>query len=237
MKYKLIALTVSLASLLALTGCSDKPTAIMAKVNAQSDAEAAFEYLQVDNVKAARYKLYQGIKADPTAAAPRYTLAYLEEATGHMAQAEKDYLKAISFNPKAGPPHNNYGTFLCHENRVNDALKQFELAIKSQNYYDTATAYENAGLCAMKTGKQKLAKNYFIEAVNTNPYLKHSLFELALISYYEKEYDNAKQYLTQYLTISKSPDPFAQTLKRYLKSKPHPMIKSVLPIPTNETKG
>lgn len=223
--------TVFLAAT-ALVGCSNKPTPMMSLSDAQNDAQAAFQYTLMGNVKAARYQIAQGIQADPNAVAPVYTLAYLEEATGHYKLAEKDFKKAIALKPNSGPAHNNYGTFLCHQNRVKEAVAQFNLAVSAPQYYDTDTAYENAGLCLMKDGSLAQAKQYFQSAVNVNPNLKHSLFELALINYMEKQYGDSSQYLKQYLQATDTPDPFALKLQASLRSH-HPLaLTSILPAPT-----
>ena len=218
---------------LILTGCSDAPktTPIMKLTDAQVDTQAAFEYIEADNPTIARIRIQQALKIDPKAPSPWYVLGYLDEATGQTKQAEADYRHAIRLNRHSGQAHNNYGTFLCHENLIKEAIKQFNIAAHEPHYYNADTAEENAGLCLQRAGKLKQARQFFISATNKNPYLRHSLFELALINYQLHDYDQSKLYLQKYRALTKKPGSGSRTLQAYLKRKHHPPIAGNLPAP------
>ncbi len=224
---------------ISLVGCnSTKPTSIMALTDANSDANAAFQLIQVSNLKAARSKIDQGIAADPTAPAPWYVLGYLEEVSGDEAKADTAFRKAIALAPESGPAHNNYGSFLCHQGRITAALKEFDLAVQKPRYYDLESAYENAGVCALEDGKIDQAKHYFLAAIDQNPYNERSLFELTLLSYDEKNYAKSRDYLNDYFQVIKQTqqpvNPLAQKIDAYLKASTHPELMKFLPLPTDQ---
>ncbi len=216
-----------------ITACSNIPKRkpIMALVQAESDVQAAFTYIDTGNVQAAKIKINEAIEADPKTPYVWDALAYLEEATGLPELAETHYLKAIKVSPKSGPAHNNYGTFLCHRERFDEAIQQFTLAVAEPNYYNPDSAYENAGICALKAGKVDEAKNYFLLAIRTNPHMPHSLFEMALISYQEKDYDHAQFFLNQYKQLVTKTGPLYAKLQAYLNTPNHPDIPAFLPEP------
>lgn len=229
-RYKLFA--VLLLSLV-VAACTNAPKRkpIMALVEAESDVQSAFTYIDAGNAQAARIKINEAIAADPKTPYVWDALAYLEEATGSPDLAEAHYLKAIRISPQSGPAHNNYGTFLCHRERFDEAIHQFMLAIVEPNYYNPDSAYENAGLCALKAGKVDDAKNYFLSAIHINPHMPHSLFEMALISYQEKNYEHAQIFLDQYKQLVTKTGPLYAKLQAYLNRKHHPDIPAFLPEP------
>lgn len=230
---RLNKLSLIVITALALSGCSDAPkqTSIMRLTDAQVDTQAAFGYIQADDPTTARIRLAQAIKIDSKAPSPWYVLGYLDEATGQTDRAEADFKHAIRLNPNSGQAHNNYGTFLCHENRIKEAIREFSIAANEPQYYNADTADENAGLCLQRIGKLKQARNFFIEATNRNPYLRHSLFELALINYQLHDYDQSNTYLQQYKSLTPKLGPGSRKLQAYLKRKHHPLITGNLPAP------
>lgn len=203
----------------------------MALVQAQADVQAAFKYIDTNRFNAARIKIDQALKADPKAPSAWDALAYIEEASGNPELAEHHYLKAIKLNPKSGPSHNNYGTFLCHRERFDEAIKQFTLATSEPNYYNADSAFENAGLCSLKAGNLTGAKKYFLSAVRVNPQLPHSMFELAILFYKEKDYQHASFFLESYRKLVPKTGPLSDKLHAYLKMKDHPKLPAFLPEP------
>jgi type IV pilus assembly protein PilF len=228
-RYKYIILSLGIATL--LTGCSNRPSGIMALTDAQMDAQAAVELINIDHVNSARSKANQAIAMDSNAPSPWYVLGYINEATGDIPAAEKDFKHAIRVKRDSGTAHNNYGTFLCHQNRIDDAINQFNIAAQEPHFYNADTTYENAGLCLQRAGKLAQAREYFIKAVDLNPYLSHSLFELAVINYQLHDYDDARIYLKEYLSTVQKPGPISKTLQAYLKKKHHPPFTQHLPAP------
>ncbi|PHQ78742.1 MAG: hypothetical protein COB66_08280 [Coxiella sp. (in: Bacteria)] len=220
---------------LILAGCSNKPTAIAALTDAQSDSQLGLRLIETHQIAAARAKLTQGIIASSKASSPWYTLGYLEEVVGNNTAANADFRKAIALSPQSGPAHNNYGTFLCHRGKFNAALTQFAIAVKEPKYYDLSAAYENAGLCSLENGKQDTAKSYFLAAVGAAPYMPHSLFELAFIFYNEKNFGQSQYYLDQYLSMIQTPGAKSKQLRAYLKMKKHPALLQFLPEPIIES--
>lgn len=165
-----------------------------AKINTQL---AAF-YIQQGNYDLAKQKLLIALKQNNHYPYTYSVLAYYNEKTGDNESAEKNYRQAIKLAPNDGTFHNNYGRFLCLNKKYTGSLVEFNLAVSDKNYIDTSGAYENAGLCALKIPNDALAEQYFSQAINQNPNLSVSLYELSIIEYQFKKYQLAKMHLWQY---------------------------------------
>src|SRR5947207_10698213 len=88
---------------------------------------------------------------------------------GDKKLANHYYLKSVELAPSRGDIQNNYGTYLCRSGHYQAAIAHFEQAVHDVNYLDMASAYENAGLCALKIPNKVLAKKYFKLAVTMDP--------------------------------------------------------------------
>lgn len=170
------------------------------------NVQLGLEYLHQGNTARAKQKLLLAIQQNPSLRSYG-AMAYFYEQTGDMKQAEQNYLQAISENSVAGAGHNNYGAFLCRQGKYEQAEQQFKLAIADPNYLHTASAYENAGLCALLIPDNTLAQTNFEKAVQQNPRMWSALAQLAKLNYQQGKYQQANQYLQSYIKAdSVSPD-------------------------------
>lgn len=118
-------------------------------------------YLQQGNLEKSREALNQAISLQPGAPANWGAMAYLEEMSGNLSAAETDYRRAIQLAPQLGEAHNNYGVFLCRHGRPAAGIQELLMAVKLPSYTYRASAYQNAGVCALKLEDQAAASHYF----------------------------------------------------------------------------
>ena len=214
----------------ALFGCSTETSHPQGPAKNQQEASSlnvqlGLQYLDQGNTPRAKQKLLLAMEQHES---PRSygAMAYFYEKTGDVINAEKYYLMAISENSNAGAGHNNYGAFLCRQGQYQKAEQQFQLAVKDTNYLNTASAYENAGLCALLIPNQQQAEDYFQKAVQQNPRMWSSLAQLAKINYQQGKYAQANQYLQTYLSSSSiSPDFLLLGVKVALQLKNKALVK------------
>lgn len=172
--------------------------AATAKINVQ----LGMDYLERNDIARAKQKLLLALQQDPTLPEACYSMGYFLEATGDKVQAKKYYLKAIALAPERGDTQNNYGTFLCRSGDPKGSIQHFLIAVKDPEYLDTASAYENAGLCALNIPSNWLASHYFGEAIKQDPNRPVSLIEMAKLSYKQGDYPAAKKWLEEFNAIS-----------------------------------
>lgn len=191
-----------------LSGCASNQTAqssASANTNnisaADINAQLGIAYLGRGDVGRAKEKLLLAQSQAPNNPVVWYAMGYFNEKTGDMAQANRNYLKAIKIAPNDGSAQNNYGTFLCRHGQYQPAISHFMIAIKDPNYLPVGEAYENAGLCALKIPNQALAQQYFIKALQYNPRLPKSLIHMAEMSYNQGNYRAAAGYLQRFHSL------------------------------------
>lgn len=174
------------------------PRSQVAKIN----VNLGLAYLENKNVQRAKQKFLLALKQDPDIPEPWYSMAYFHEATGNLDEANRFYAKAVEIAPQRGDAQNNYGTFLCRQGNYQQAISHFMLAVKSPDYLDPAAAYENAGLCSMKSKSYAKAAEFFNQALLKDPARTLSLLNLALADLKQGKYQQAKAIMVQYSLVA-----------------------------------
>jgi type IV pilus assembly protein PilF len=185
----------------------------VAKINTQ----LGMAYIQRHDMQRAKQKLITALADDPKLPEAWYTMGYYAEITGDTTGAKKYYQKSVDLAPKAGDVQNNFGTYLCRTGDYTGAIKHFMAAVQDMSYLDTASAYENAGLCALKIPDKKLALEYFNRALMEDANHPNALIEAANLNYEQKNYHEAKIEVGEYLAIA-APTPQAKHLARLLEA-------------------
>lgn len=183
---------------------------------AKANTQLGMAYLQKHEIQHAKQKLLLALDEAPKLPEAWYAMAYLMEVTGDP-NANRYYLKAIDLAPKKGDVHNNYGTYLCRNGEYKEAVQHFMIAIRDPDYLESASAYENAGLCALKIPDKKLALTYFNRSIQEDPNRPGALLEAATLNYETKNYAVAKTQLAQFQSIS-APTKQSLALSRILRN-------------------
>tara|TARA_R110002050_G_scaffold9504_1_gene33367 strand:+ start:525996 stop:526772 length:777 start_codon:yes stop_codon:yes gene_type:complete len=201
------SIVVLLVSVLA--GCASTGSSRSTTQNVSSDAKAAeinmqlgLNYMQRGDYKVALDKLQRSLEQDSTLPSAHNTIAVLYQRLGEMDKAEHHFEEAVQRAPDYSEAQNNYGVFLCQENRYKEAEQRFLEAIKNPLYENVDQALENAGICVGFIPDATLAEQYFRKALQINPKLSKSLFQMAELSYLNIEYGKARSYLDRYQAVS-----------------------------------
>ena len=129
--------------------------------------------------------------------APKYyraqnAMAYYYQQVDEPEQAEAIYKQALRDSPKNGDVQNNYGAFLCAQERYDEAIAAFEKAIAQPYYYLTSASYENAALCSLKQGSEPEAREFFDKALAYDPYRPMSMLQLSQLDIKEDNLKDAR---------------------------------------------
>lgn len=196
------------------TSEEENKNARAAKINLQ----LGMAYLERNELQRAKQKFLFALEEAPNNPEVWYSMAYFLQSTGNTAEANKYYLKSINLAPKRGDTLNNYGTFLCRTGDYRSAVSYFLKAVQDPKYLEPASAYENAGLCALKMKDTKNAERYFSQALREDNNRPNSLIELAELNYQQKNYALSRQQLKQYLQLA-SPNLQSYQLEQKLDEK------------------
>jgi type IV pilus assembly protein PilF len=159
-------------------------------------------------------KLKRALEIDSKNPAANHYIAEVYKQQGEAKQAEKYYDRAAELDPKNPMVLNNYGAFLCDQSRFADAEKYFLRAASAPRYQTPELAYENLALCAQRMKNSKQAEEYFRKALAANPKLPKSLYQMAQLSYDQKEYLKARAFIQRFHGVAMQSE---QSLKLAIK--------------------
>lgn len=181
-----------------LRATEDRPDTL-----AETNVKLGIGYMQQGQPDLALGKLQRALELDPNLASGHNAIAILYEQLGRLDTAEKHYRRAVSLAPQDSAAHNNYGTFLCgRRNQLDKAEQEFLKALENPLYTTPELAYENAGLCAQRKPDPVKAEQYFRKALELNPTLPVSLYQMALISFEAGRHLPARAYLQRYSEVA-----------------------------------
>ncbi len=191
-----------------LSACVQQP--IQNHNAAQNNLELAVEYMRRGEINIALKKLKKALNADSNYADAHNIIAVLyDRKLGKKDQAQWHYQRALTLKPKDPHIHNNYGQFLCQHNQWEKAEQHFLKALEDALYKTPELPYINAGLCALDHNHLGKADTYLRKALQKNPNIPIALYKMAKLSYQQKRYLEAYDYLQRYLAFAKQT---AQTL-------------------------
>ncbi len=173
-------------------------------VSAKAHAELASEYLNRKQMAFALEEFQNAATIDPTYSPAFSGLGLVYESLQEDAKAEDNFKKAIKLDPESSESHNNYGSFLCSRNRIDESINQFMLALNNPLYATPAFAYLNAGLCSLKKPDTRNAEIYLKKALEIQPLLHPAAYYLAKIYLERKQYNYANEAI-QY-SMTSNPD-------------------------------
>ena len=185
-------------SLALLAACSTPSEDSHPYKSAKVHTELAGLYYQRGQYGIALDELTQALNADS-----EYAPAYNVRALVHMAlrenqDADADFRHSLSLDNSNSDAHNNYGWFLCQQDRAKEAIPQFIEAIKNPLYTTPGLAYLNAGLCSRKAGNNKDAEFFLQKSLQVQPDSTQTLFALADFNYANAHYYIAKKYFADF---------------------------------------
>ncbi len=180
---------------------NDKP-----KERAQAHADLGAVYLQQGRLDVALEEFILASKIEPSYAAAYNGLGLVQAALGQDAVAELNFKKAVQMEPLNSEAHNNYGSFLCARNRLDESIKEFMAALKNPLYATPVMAYTNAAVCSLRKDDSVQAEGYLLRALQLDPSASLAAYQLAAIQFKRKDAVAAKKTLQAALSSKASAD-------------------------------
>jgi type IV pilus assembly protein PilF len=159
---------------------------------AEARIQLGLGYLESGNMAKARENLEVAVKYAPDYYRALNSIAYYYQQVGENQLAEEAYKKALGESPKNGDVLNNYGVFLCGLGQYSKADQYFNRAIEQPFYYQISGSYENAGMCALKSGNTDKAAFYFQRSLEHDPGRFLSSMQLSGLEVAKGEYKKAR---------------------------------------------
>ena len=189
---------VLLFSSVLLAACSTPSENTQSFKSAKVHTELAGLYYQRGQIGIALDEISKALNADS-----EYAPAYNVRALIHMTlrenkEADDDFRKSLNLDDTNSDTHNNYGWFLCQNDRAKEAIPQFIDAIKNPLYTTPGLAYLNAGLCSRKAGNNKDAEYFLQKSLQVQPDSAQAMFALADLNFANADYYSAKKYFADF---------------------------------------
>ena len=168
---------------------------------AVSNLNLGIEYMQLGKYELALGRLQRARAARPDYAPIYDVFGLLYQRMGQPKEAEQYFLQALKLDKENPSTLNNYGQFLCGQDRVEEADKHFLAAAENLLYDAREIPYANIGTCARRHGQPDKAADYFTQALSLNPNIPSALFSMAEIDYDRRDYVAARDYLKRYISF------------------------------------
>ncbi len=186
-------------------------SACVAVENKPTDTEKASEinvqlgigYLQQNKLELANEKLLKALRYNPKSASAHNAYAILQDRLLVKDKAAFHYKKATTLDPKDSQAANNYGIFLCRNNKEAESEKYFLRALNNPLYRTPEYAYTNAALCLLKINRRDEAIVYLTKALAANSNFPIALITMAKIYFDDQNFKGAKLYLDRYHLVAK----------------------------------
>ncbi|WP_413110873.1 type IV pilus biogenesis/stability protein PilW [Thaumasiovibrio sp. DFM-14] len=165
---------------------------------ADSRIALGINYMGQGEMPRARDNFQQALALAPDYYRSLLSMAYYYQQVDDFNKADNYYRQAMRKNPRNGDVLNNYGVFLCRQQRYNDAIALFERAVVLPDYPLVASSYENAGLCAISQDDNESALTYFVKALAHDPGRPLSILQLASLQIAQSNFSRARANLMKF---------------------------------------
>lgn len=165
---------------------------------ARINSDLGVNYARSGNFEVAFDKFQRALSQDANYAPAHAGIALVYSQRRENEKAEQHYERALQLQPDDPITRNNYGVFLCAQERYKDADKMFVRAAASPNYREPDRAYTNAGVCARRVPDPEKAEKYFREALRLRPDSPEPLQQMASLCLERKDYERARAFLKRY---------------------------------------
>lgn len=180
------------------------------RTRARLHTELAAMYFQDGNMAVALEETGIAIEADANYASAYSVRALVHAELREFAAADADFKKAISLAPGDPDINNNYGWFLCQQNRAAESIAYFLSAIKNPLYSTPERAYSNAGACAIKAGDLEAAREYLLQALRrAQDGAPLAQLQLAKLAYLQGSLVEARNRFMEVMRVTAQPTPEA----------------------------
>ncbi|TYT23894.1 type IV pilus biogenesis/stability protein PilW [Luteimonas viscosa] len=138
------------------------------RMEARRRISAADRKLRAGELDEAAAEARAALKADPSLPEAHTVMALVAGRQGRHELAGQHHAEAARVGP-SGATYNNYGAWLCGNERAGESLEWFDNALRDPRYGDRAGAMANAGACAAKAGQYDRVERDLRAALELEP--------------------------------------------------------------------
>jgi type IV pilus biogenesis/stability protein PilW len=163
-----------------LFSCSTAPTTENIQ-KAESLNKRGVSFLNNGELNKAFVEFQEALKANPENKETLNFLGYISVRYGKHEDAVSYYKKAIAVDPNYSDAVNNLGTAYAGLEQWDEAIHQFNTALKDPTYRTPERAYSNLGFVYYMKGEYREAEKNLREALVRNPVAAYAMYVLGLV--------------------------------------------------------
>jgi type IV pilus assembly protein PilF len=190
---------------LMLSACSLPPAPVQ-DIKTASDQTAAdkragirlrlaTQYLEARQYPVALDEVKQAINIDPTLVDAYHVRALIYMGMNETALAEDSFRTALSMRENDPDVLNNYGWFLCQNNRYAEAKATLQRAVQAPSMNGPVKPLTNLGVCEMRNGDMVSAQKHLQTAYGYDRNDPALLTNLAQLSFQRGDMPKAREYV------------------------------------------
>ncbi len=176
------------------------------KARARAHTDLGAVYYQQKQLEISLEEFTEASRIDPSFGSAYNGLGLVHAALGQDGIADANFKKAIQVEPTNSESHNNYGSFLCARNHIDESIQEFLAAVKNPLYATPAMAYTNAGICSMRKKDMVNAEVYLQKALQIEPLSNAAAYQLASIQFKRNDVVAAKTSLQNVMLGQPGPE-------------------------------
>jgi len=131
---------------------------------------------------------------------------------GEVAAAESSVARALALDPENGVAHLLAGRAAMRTDRLGEARKHLEQAVRAATRLDRCVAYNNLGIISMREGQPTAGRAFFEAARGAHPSEANSYVNLARWHRAAGHADSAEVVLREGLPLARPADPIQRAL-------------------------
>jgi type IV pilus assembly protein PilF len=165
---------------------------------AQIRLQLAIGYFEQKQYTVALDEIKQALTSNPNFADAFSVRALIYMDMGETRLADENFQTAMRLAPNNPDLSNNYGWYLCQNERAGESIAYFEAALKNRSYQSPAKALNNAGMCSLKLrtpAGQAAAERYLTQSFQLEPGNPTTNVNLARIYYDKGDFTRARFYV------------------------------------------
>ena len=159
------------------------------------NVQLGMQYLQQGRRDLARLRLERALEIDDRSPEANSAIAFYWEQIGEIERADESHRLAVRYGNRNPNIANNYGTFLCQQQRYEESEDYFLRAARSREYRTPAAAYTNAGACQRRAADPVRAEELLRRALTIDPTFVDALWHLAELSFEQGDPLSARAFL------------------------------------------
>lgn len=164
---------------------------------AQIRLQLAIGYYEQRQFNTALDEIKQALATDPNFADAYSVRALIYMDMGETRLADDNFQTAMKLSPNNPDLSNNYGWYLCQNERAAQSIPYFEAALRNRAYQSPEKAFNNAGICSLKLKDPTAAERYLTQAFRLAPGNVATNVNLARIYYGQGDYSRARFYVAR----------------------------------------